>query len=227
MLQVHSVERPKISAPFTLCDPTAARRAVERAGRIGVPFRVALPTYGYLLAFAQSGQFLGLSAEGPRPNWPADAQLREVGADPETLARLVQDWTKRRPAVMGNVIWYRLPVATDNLNWRWPTRRHSGGAFSARITQLHRTEDGLVEIHLMNPGELDVVRRLEVKVHWTEARLVAGDGLQGFELTESDAVTARFQTGSAIRRLRVGDDWMIGWLRFDRKCEVQIEITKH
>ena len=231
VLQVHSVERPKsFAAPFTLCDPAAARRAVERAGRLGVPFRVALPTYGYLLAFAQSGQFLGLSAEGPRPNWPADAQLREVGADPETLARLVQDWTKRRPAAMGNVIWYRLPVATDNLNWRWPTLAAilAGRSPHEQLQcKLHWTEDGLVEIHLLNLGDLDVVRRLEVKVHWTEARLVAGDGLQGFELTEPDAVTARFQTGSTIRRLRVGDDWMIGWLRFDRKCEVQIEITKH
>jgi len=33
VLQVHSVERPKsFEAPFTLCDPRAASRAVERAG---------------------------------------------------------------------------------------------------------------------------------------------------------------------------------------------------
>jgi len=123
-----------------------------------------------------------------------------------------------------------LPVATDNLNWRWPTLAAilAGRSPHEQLQcKLHWTEDGLVEIHLLNLGDLDVVRRLEVKVHWTEARLVAGDGLQGFELTEPDAVTARFQTGSTIRRLRVGDDWMIGWLRFDRKCEVQIEITKH
>src|SRR6185295_525007 len=50
VLQVHSVERPKsFDAPFTLCDPSKARGAVEAAGRIGVPFRVALPTYGYTL----------------------------------------------------------------------------------------------------------------------------------------------------------------------------------
>src|SRR5688500_9946427 len=51
VLQVHSFERPKLSGRMTLCDPSAARAAVERAGRIGVPFRVALPTYGYQAAF--------------------------------------------------------------------------------------------------------------------------------------------------------------------------------
>ena len=48
VLQVHSLERPKgFDAAFTLCDPTAASRAVGAAAEIGVPFRVALPTYGY------------------------------------------------------------------------------------------------------------------------------------------------------------------------------------
>src|SRR5437879_3215229 len=33
ILQVHSLDRPRgINEPFTLCDPTAAQRAVERAG---------------------------------------------------------------------------------------------------------------------------------------------------------------------------------------------------
>ena len=69
VLQVHSAERPKsFEADYSLCDPRAASRAVERAGRIGVPFRVALPTYGYVLAFDQRGEFISLAAEGPHPN---------------------------------------------------------------------------------------------------------------------------------------------------------------
>ena len=122
VLQVHSVARPKnVQAPFTLCDPRAAKRAVERSGRIGVPFRVALPTYGYMMAFDSSGQFLGLSAEGPRPNWPTNSQLREVSSNPIELSTLVREWTASRPEAMQGVIWYRLPVNTDRFNWRWPT----------------------------------------------------------------------------------------------------------
>src|SRR5580698_6226348 len=57
VLQVHSLNRPvDVSTPFTLCDPLAAKRAVTRAGEIGVPFRVALPTYTYIVAFGADGK---------------------------------------------------------------------------------------------------------------------------------------------------------------------------
>ncbi len=121
VLQVHSAARPKSSdATVTLCDPRAARRAVESAGRIGVPFRVALPTYGYQMAFASDGKFISLAAEGPRPNWPTNALLRTVESNPAELAELVRDWTASRPAAMRGVIWYRLPVGSDKFNWNWP-----------------------------------------------------------------------------------------------------------
>lgn len=133
VLQVHSVARPKsFDAPFTLCDPRAAKRAVERAGRIGIPFRVALPTYGYTLAFEPGGKFISLSAEGARPNWPTNALLHEVHSDPLELAALVQDWTASRPAAMRGVIWYRLPVPTDHHNWNWPTLQRVMHEQSAR-----------------------------------------------------------------------------------------------
>jgi len=65
VLQVHSLERPKdINTRFELCDSKAARRAVDLAGKVGVPFRVALPTYGYLIAFDSEGKYLGLSGRG-------------------------------------------------------------------------------------------------------------------------------------------------------------------
>ena len=230
VLQVHSVTRPRsFDAPFTLCDPRAAQRAVERAGRIGVPFRVALPTYGYLLAFDGGGKFIGLSAEGARPNWPTNAQLREVSSDPLELAALVQNWTARRPAAMRGVIWYRLPTIVDNFNWRWPTL---GAIVAARVPRevlrvhTRRVESGLVEISLANEGELDISSRLAVEVRWSDARLVAGDSLRDFELAESGASAARFQTRSQPGRLRAGETLVLGWLRFNRDCEVQCELKK-
>jgi hypothetical protein len=230
VLQVHSVERPKsFAAPFTLCDPRAARRAVEDAGRIGVPFRVALPTYGYVLAFNETGKFIGLSAEGPRPGWPTNAQLREVHSDPIAMASLVQEWTASRPENMRGVIWYRLPVAVDNFNWRWPTL---GAIVAARTpreairVEARRVEAGLVEINLVNEGELDISSRLAVEVRWTDARLIASDALRDFELADRSTSAARFQTRPQSSRVPAGEKLAIGWLRFERDCEVRCELNK-
>ena len=230
VLQVHSVERPRsFDAPFTLCDPRAASRAVEQAGRIGVPFRVALPTYGYLLAFDPAGKFLGLSAEGPRPNWPSNAQIREVSSNPIELAALVRSWAQNRPAPMRGVIWYRLPTIVDNFNWRWPTL---SAMVAMRVPQekfrvnTRRVESGLVEISLANEGELDISSRLAVEVRWSNARLVTGDALRDFELADNSASAARFQTKSQSSRIRAGESLVLGWLRFDQDCEVRCELKK-
>lgn len=230
VLQVHSLQRPRaFDAPFTLCDPAAARRAVERAAGIGVPFRVALPTYGYLTAFDTTGRFVGLSAEGPGKTWPEGIQLREVRANPIELAELVQRWAARRPAGMRGVIWYRLPVSGDSLNWRWPTLGAIVAGRSPRESlrvEPRRVEPGLVEISLVNDGELDISSRLAIKVRWHNARLVAGDGLRGFEWVDGGPSTVKFQTMTQPCGLPAGERQAVGWLRLSEDREVQIEIEK-
>jgi hypothetical protein len=231
ILQVHSLDKPTdITAPFLLCDPVAAKRAVARAGEIGVPFRVALPTYTYLVAFNAAGKFIGLSAEAPRSDWPEGTQLREMRADPLALSSLVQTWNTNRPAAMRGVIWYRLPVAVDNFNWRWPTL---AAIISGRVPQekfsatTRRVEPGLVEISLENTGELDISSRLILEVRWSDARLVAGDGLRGFELAEQNGSAAKFQNQQTSFRVPAGEKIIIGWLRFDQDREVRVEVQKN
>jgi hypothetical protein len=190
---------------------------------------VALPTYGYTLAFQAEGKFIGLSAEGPRPNWPSNAILREVSSDPLEISALVRGWTTSRPAAMGGVIWYRLPTSADRFNWRWPTL---GAIVGARVPQerfradARQVEPRLVEISLANTGELDLSSRLTVDVRWDNARLVAADALQDFDLTEQSRTSARFQSRTNSRPLLPGDTRKSGWLRFDRDCEVTCEAKK-
>jgi hypothetical protein len=190
---------------------------------------VALPTYGYVIAFDKAGKFIGLSAEGPRRNWPEGAQLREVFTDPLAMAALVQGWAASRPAAMRGVIWYRLPVIVDNFNWRWPTLGAIVAARSPREAirvETRRVEAGLVEINLVNEGELDISSRLAVEVRWTNTRLVAGDALRDFELADRSLSAARFQTKSQPCRLPAGERLALGWLRFDNDCEVRCELKK-
>jgi hypothetical protein len=233
VLQVHSLEKPKsIDAPFTLCDPIAAKRAVELAGKIKVPFRVALPTYGYLLAFDKTGKFVGLSAEGPSKSWPEGVQVREVRADPLEMSHLAEFWATNRPPTLRGIIWYRLPTIVDNFNWHWPTL---GAIVASRFPresfrgETRLVETGLVEINLVNDGELDLSSRLVVEVRWSRnggARLVASDGLHGFTMLNAGTSSITFQNQSQPGRFAAGDRQTIGWLRFDRDCEVQIEVKK-
>jgi Protein of unknown function (DUF3142) len=227
ILQVHSLNRPtEINASFTLCDPPAAKLAVAKAEKIEIPFRVALPTYGYIVAFNSAGKFFGIAADQGRA-WPVGTQLREMNSEPRVMSSLANFFRTNSSAFLRGVIWYRLPVAVDNLNWRWPTLgaivagrepRESFRAVACRV------EPGLTEISLVNDGELDISSRLAVGVRWRDARLIAGDGLRGFELAEENSA-AQFQNQSLLR-LRAGETNVIGWLRLDPDREVSLECKK-
>jgi hypothetical protein len=230
VLQVHSLERPRsFEAPFTLCDPNAARRAVAKASALGVPFRVALPTYGYIMAFDNAVRFIGLSAEGPAKGWPSGSRTREGRADPLQIAGLVQEWSSSTPPALKGLLWYRLPVPGETLNWRWPTLN---AILQARIprksvrVEAHRVEAGLAEVRLVNDGELDISSRLAVKARWSGVRLMAGDGLHGFEMADRGVSSAKFETGARAYRLAAGEQQAIGWLRLGADCEVQVEIEE-
>ena len=201
VLQVHSLARPRTPGdPFQLCDPSAAQRAVERAARADRPFRVALPTYGYLAAFDRADRFIGLSAEGPVPSWPAGMKLREIRADPGTMARLVHGWMADRPETLAGVVWYRLPVASDQWNWRWPTlaKVMAGEMPRADVrAEPRQVEVGLVEIDLVNRGSAEHRGPDRVRVSWSRGRLVASDGLMAYEA--ADASVGR--SSSARRRI--------------------------
>ena len=230
VLQVHSLERPKaMGAPFKLCDPLAARRAVERAGRLGKPFRVALPTYGYVLGFSQGGQFVGISAEGPARSWPQGTQLREVRADPEALAQLVDAWNRDRPSQLTGVIWYRLPVSTDRLNWSWPTLATvmSGKVPHPELrAEVRHPDPALSEIDLVNVGTADSSQPVQLTLRWQDGRLVAADGLGGFESNEIGSNSVHFLSRNGLPPLRPGERRNIGWVRLNSRTGVQIEVAQ-
>lgn len=189
VLQVHSLEPPsRPDAPIELCDPEAARRAVEDAARFRVPFRVALPTYSYLIAFAPTGKLLGVSAEGPLPSWPPGVQVRTATSDPEEIAGLVRGWTVDRPEELSALIWYRLPVAGDRLNWSWPAFRavQAGRPPRKDLRAVPRSaEPGLVEIDLLNAGEADEGWPFRIELEWDAGTLLAADGLSGYRILQT------------------------------------------
>jgi len=230
ILQVHSLQRPKDARSIgKLCDPSAAKSAVVKASKLGIPFRVALPTYSYLVAFGTNGHFIGLSAESPTKSWPEGTEVRELAADPLEMAGLVKDWQENRMPAMNGIIWFRFPCEQDVFNWRWPTLNaimNSQSPREAVRVDLRRVDAGLVEIDLVNFGEIDISSRLAVEVHWQDARLMAVDALGGFEVFNQEPTAARFQSRNLPVQLRTGDKITIGWVRLDAEREVSGEVKK-
>lgn len=230
VLQVHSFQQPKaFEGNPCLCDPEAAKKAVEKAARLGKPFRVALPTYGYVVAFDRAGNLLGISAEGSAGNWPEDAHVQVMHSDPVAMAELVRTWTQERPANLSGIIWYRLPVATDCLNWQWSTLRAvmNGEAPKAKLlVQARRSKPKLVEIDLINTGSADANPDVCVSVRWTDARVVASDALGGFSSLLANSTELRLQgpTTALSLPLRPGEKRTIGWIRLDTDRKVETYV---
>jgi hypothetical protein len=229
VLQVHSVESPQGSG-IRLCQPERAREWVAAAGSLGIPFRVALPTYACLVAFDTQGQLLGVSSEGPLPAWPPDARVCDSRADAGEMAELVQQWTAERPRCMTGIIWYRLPVESDTLNWRWKTLTAViQGRVPKSAMRVEVTGTTPTDLTLVNDGEADGRFPASVEVRWETGKLAAGDAVGGyaFERQAPDGVCFRASPELARERLSPGGRHVIGWLRLEPSGEIHARILEN
>jgi hypothetical protein len=220
---VHATTQPRFAAPETaVCEAADARRWVEQAGRLGIPFRVALPTYTYRVAFHPDGRFLGIEAEGTPRVWPAGTVLRAFRPNAEHLANLIHDWKHDRPACLTGLLWYRLPVAGDTQNWRWPTLSAvlQGRAPRSGL-RVEKSNGAPSDLVLVNFGEADAP--LPARIIATSAGPIeATDGAGGYQAQLSgEAVTFVRSPTLDLVRLPPGARHPIGWLRASAGIQIQ------
>lgn len=217
VLQVHSVARPTgPDALEPLTDPAAARRWIEAAAKLGRPFRVALPTYGYRLGFGPDGAYLGVTADAPARPWPEGAITRELRADAPALADLVAALEADRPALLEGLIWYRLPVDGEALNWGWATLEAllDGRPVAPRLRLRVDLEGGLAHVVAVNEGLADAPLPASVAIAWRGAPPLAADAVGGYLLTDDLAATRLARAPDAPEHLPAGGERPIAWLRF-------------
>lgn len=107
VLQLHGIDPPgSLDDGWRLMDPATVHTALDRARALGLPFRIALPAYAYVLQFAPDGTFRRLWAEGfPGVGAiPSSDLVRLAAPDLPLLAELLAD-----PATLP-AIWFRMPV---------------------------------------------------------------------------------------------------------------------
>ena len=234
ILQVHSLEKPAgVDEVFQLCDPDRALRWVAQAERIGLPFRVALPTYGYRLAFNATGQFIALAAEGPLPHWPAGTQVHTVRADESAVAGLARKLVEIKPAGCAGIIWFRLPVAGDQLNWAIATLKvvlHGGLPVAQLEVEVSWPLAGLAEVSVVNRGEQNALPPAKVIAQWSgEASVLTADGLRGYALAasplKSGVIAMTAAPTVAEERIAPGRRRKIGWIRFSHETSLTAQIV--
>ena len=237
VLQVHSLEKPTtFDAPISLCDPDRSRGWIAQAAAVGVPFRVALPTYGYEVIFDEAGRFQALVAEGPRPQWTAGTRVRIVRSDPVEMAKLARQLAENPPRHCLGIIWFRLPVDSDRLNWSQRTLETilDGQIPASGLTahaQWSESGDGLATIYLENTGETALPFPAQVSLSWSDNPQtipIAWDSNGIFAMSlDRDTRSARISTSAlpASATLAPGQRLALGWLRFNQPVSLQVRLT--
>ena len=217
VLQVHSVPTLAESGHAVLCDPALARKWVSKASQLGIPFSVSLPAYWCVAGYGPNGKLLGVAMDSVQPAWPPGTSALEFAANADDIAALVAEWRQSRPPSMRDLLWYRVPVATDQRNWRWPTLT----AVMAGRNPVHRLDvacDGAnpVDVSIINHGEAEERTPCAVTLTWTGPAVTASDVLPGWTL-DVDKNCATFSTAPGEElRLSPGDARSIGWIRYDQ-----------
>jgi len=231
ILQVHSLERPdSIADEVVLCDPKNTLKWIQKAERFDVPYRVALPTYGYLVAYDEQGKFLGLSAEGPMPGWPENTQIKTVLSDAKKISSMIQDVRAVSPKHLTGIIWFRLPVSSDQLNWQWHTLQRviqEQPLTEKMEAVIDWPQPNLAEVYLVNSGDIDVSVPVTVSVDFVAGDCLAADGLTGYTVHEGKQEGTMLLSPDRVGpgwRIRAQEKVKVAWCRFNKDTEVKANV---
>jgi len=215
VLQVHSVPLSP-GKTVAVCDPEAARRWVQKAAALGIPFSVALPTYRVTAGYRPDGHLIAVAMDAVQPAWPPDTRVLEYSTDPNAMSQLVNDWNRRRPRELRELIWYRLPVATDTRNWRWPTLAAvMSGRRPRERFDIACSSGNPADLTIFNVGETDDEIRGTVGVELPNEKLIAADALAGWQLKTQASLTLFAVADGHHLRLPPGASRKIGWVRYN------------
>ena len=229
VLQVHSVPTARETGRTSLCDPVLARKWVAKAAQLGLPFTVALPTYRCLAGYdASSGKLLGVMMDSVQPAWPSGTHVLDFATDADGMAALVREWTASRPAALRGIIWYRVPVASDALNWRWPTLAAvMAGRSPAHKLEVKREGDNPVDLSIENNGEADERVACDVVATWSGPAPLASDALGGWSVRVEPGRAVFSPEPGMYPALPPGAHFGIGWLRYENAPDLQFQVVEH
>jgi len=162
-----------------------------------------------------------------QPAWPPGTRVLEFATNVDEMAMLVKEWQRARPPQLREIIWYRLPVATDLRNWRWVTL----SAVMSGRKPLHRLEvlqqgENPIDLSVVNTGEVDEELDSAVTAIWSSAATVTADALTGWTVDITPGRAIFRNTSGHQMRLAPGGKRQIGWLRYEQPVTLQVKLAK-
>ena len=226
VLQVHSVPLANASGA-SLCNTALARQWIDKAAKLGQPFSIALPTYRCSAGYGSDGKLLSVAMDSVQPVWPPGTHILEFTSNADEIASLLDELIKKRPKEFRDVIWYRIPIATDTRNWRWVTLDAvMAGRHPKHKLDIVQEGTDLIDLSIFNAGESDEQFSSNVMATWKFADLTAADALSGWNVRSESKHAVFSATGPGVR-LPPGASRKIGWLRFDQPTNLEVELSKN
>ena len=229
VLQVHSLERVQDpNARITLCDPEAALTAVKRAGRLGVKFRVALPTYGYYVVVNKAGEIVRVTKSRSALSGRSGA-VRELRSDATAMAGVLAKMTESRPRCMDNVIWYRFPTDDEQMNWSWVTLESIMLGTSPRGQLAVRAVEvtpQLWDLWVRNIGDADASLNVRVEMGISTGSVRMAEAMSGFRMHSLGMQVAdiRYSDGRYPVMLKPSEEQIVCWVRLSEDAEVTSNV---
>ena len=237
VLQVHALDLPKTANdPVIVMDPGLARVAVKRAGDLGAPFVVALPTYSSFVVFDEAAdKVVDVISEDLDFSKLLPEQHLILGEAPEKeIAQLMTEWSEgSRPRLCDGVVWYRLPVEGDVLNWptaTWDLVRE--GVVPERKLELEfrREPQGFDRVLLRNQGQIPESQfpgTIAIRIE-SPATLVGADGGRWYAtpgVQGAEVIFTRTSQKHDLVPLPVGGEFPVGWVRKTGSSEYDAELS--
>lgn len=237
VLQVHAVQHPQTG----LFDGTQARawarewaeisREVSReVSRVaggqakagGVPFRIALPTYGSRVTWTRAGRITAIESEARTFADPATG--RELVVTPRDVTSLLDTLRDDAPSNLTGLVWFRVPTAEDERAWSLDTwhavmDRRALPPDIAAMVEPSPTVPGLYDVYVNNRGNVDAMAPERVTLT-SRGSCEAADSVAPYAM-EKRRMAIEFRRLSP-RLLARDRRTLIGWVR----CPIE-EIQVH
>ena len=209
-LQVHAVSAPKLG----LFDPRMAENWIREWAKTSVkPFDIALPAYGAKLLFDAKGVVIGVEHEAELASAHVSAQ--ELKTSPQGVLALLEVLKARPVKQLGEIIWFRLPLESDQRAWSPATLRAVilRESLRARVTTVALKNDaGGYDLRIVNSGNIPGSAPLRIAI---QSRC-QGEGIGTYQFTQHVLITKQSM------ELRPNRARTIAWMR----CEPGFEPLK-